>query len=46
MIKSKWPLEVEFMSKLAWNGYVMLLEGVSNDFQPLDQMLEWLLNLF
>ena len=40
MIKSKWPLEVEFMSELAWNGYVMLLEGVSNPFQPLDHTFE------
>ena len=30
MIKSKWHLDVEFMSKLDWNGYVLLLEGVSN----------------
>ena len=40
MIKSKWPLDVEFMSKLDWNGYVMLLEGVSNPSHPLDQTLE------
>ena len=40
MIKSKWPLDVEFMFKLDWNGYVMFLEGVSNHFQPLDDTFE------
>ena len=45
MIKSKWPLEVEFIYELDWNGYVMFLEGVSNPSQSLDQTLEKLLNL-
>ena len=40
MLKSKWTLEVEFMSELDWNGYVMFLEGVSNHSQPLKNMLE------
>ena len=40
MIKSKWHLDVEFMYELAWNGYVMLLEGVSNHFHPLDHTFE------
>ena len=40
MIKSKWQLDVEFMSELDWNWYVMLLEGVSNPFQPLDETFE------
>ena len=37
MIKSKWPLEVEFMYELDWNEYVMLIERVSNLSEPLDQ---------
>ena len=40
MIKSKLHLDVEFMSELDWNGYVMFLEGVSNPFQPLDHTFE------
>ena len=40
MIKSEWNLEVEFMSELAWNGYVMFLEGVINPFDPFYHMLE------
>ena len=40
MIKSKWPLEVEFMSELDWNGYVMVLEGVSNPSHPFDHTFE------
>ena len=40
MIKSKWHLDVEFMFELDLNGYVMLLKGVSNPFQPLDQAFE------
>ena len=46
MIKSKFHLDWEFMCELDWKGYVMLLEGVNNPSGPLDQTLEWLLNLF
>ena len=40
MNNSKWTLEVEFMSELDWNGYVMLLEGVIYHPYPVDQALE------
>ena len=40
MIKSKWILDVEFMSEMDWNGYVMFLEGVSNATQPMDHKFE------
>ena len=40
MIKIKWNLDVEFMYELDWNGYLMLLEGVINPLQPLDQTFE------
>ena len=40
MIKSKWPLEVDFMFELDWNEYVILIEAFSNASNPLYKMLE------
>ena len=40
MIKSKWPLDMELMSELDWNGYVMVIECVINPSKALYQTFE------